>query len=229
MNNREKVYSSIVIIMTAISVSILLSYKDNCYDYGDVNLNQEQFQVNDYDKNSHNSVNKGMKKINDANQPKRQVINSNSDSNSNNNSNNNSKDNLNNSKEKDNISEEAILKKDDNGISKDDIYADNNAPEKYSINDETVQTMSVFKVDKSAIMSKIGVADKAKLLYISRKLSSSDCNNIEDDLKSSDELEAAEDIFKILKHRLSSEDYQKVKNILSPYINVEYIDSNIDR
>ncbi|WP_160678396.1 hypothetical protein [Clostridium sp. C8-1-8] len=219
MSKREKVYSSIIIIMTVISVSILLAYKDNSYDYGDLKIDQEQFQVNNHD--NKNNIDTGKREANNINKPSTKLIN--------NNSNSSYKKKLNNSEIKYNSSEEANLKEDVKDKDKDDIYADNKMHEEYSVEDETVQTMSIFKVDKSTIISKISVADKAKLLYISRKLSSADYSNIQDDLKSSNELEAAEDIFKILKNRLSSQDYDKVKNILAPYINVEYIDGNLGR
>ncbi|QAA31448.1 hypothetical protein [Clostridium manihotivorum] len=217
MNKREKIYSSIIIVMTAISVSILLTYKDNSYDYGDLKIDQQQFQVNNQD--GKNALDKGKIENNTINKSSTKLIN--------NNSNSNYKENLNSSQIKHNSSEDITLKEDANDEGKDYIYSDNQVSEEESAEDETVQTMSIFKVDKSTIISKISVADKAKLLYISRKLSSADYSNIEDDLKSSNELEAAEDIFKILKNRLSSQDYDKVKSILDPYINVEYIDGNL--
>jgi hypothetical protein len=219
VSKREKVYSSIIIIITVISVSILLAYKDNSYDYGDLKIDQEQFQVNNHD--NKNNIDIGKREANTINKPSTKLIN--------NNSNSSYKENLNNSEIKYNSSGDTNLKEDIKDKDKDDIYADNKMDEEYSVEDETVQTMSIFKVDKSTIISKLSVTDKAKLLYISRKLSSADYSNIQDDLKSSNELEAAEDIFKILKNRLSSQDYNKVKNILAPYINVEYIDGNLEK
>lgn len=98
---------------------------------------------------------------------------------------------------------------------------------KESSDDEKEDT-TVFKVDKNTIASKISLIDKAKLLYYSKKLSAVDEGRIQKLLKSGDEYNASVNIFKILKERLSKDEYGKIKEILSPYIYISKIEKSIN-
>lgn len=85
----------------------------------------------------------------------------------------------------------------------------------------------VFKVDKYSIPNKISKRDKIKLISMSKQLSLSDYGLLVEHIKRTDELEAAVDIFKILKDKLSYRDYKLIKEIFNPYINIELIEEKI--
>lgn len=85
----------------------------------------------------------------------------------------------------------------------------------------------VFKVDKYSIPNKISRRDKIKLISMSKELSVSDYGLLLEHIKRTDELEAAVDIFKILKNKLSYKDYKLIKEIFNPYINIELIEGKI--
>ena len=104
----------------------------------------------------------------------------------------------------------------------DDDIAETEASEK-----QKEKNVPVFKVDKNTIASRVSFEDKAKLLIYSRKLSTADEAQIKELMKSSDELNSSIKIFKILKLRLGTEDYNSVKNILSPYIDINLIEKNL--
>lgn len=87
--------------------------------------------------------------------------------------------------------------------------------------------IDVFKVNKYSIPSKIKISDKGKLLSIAKSLSFSDYRLLLEHIKRNDELDAAVDIFRILKDRLNEDEYNFIKDIMNPYINIELIESNI--
>ena len=92
---------------------------------------------------------------------------------------------------------------------------------------EEQKDISVFKVNKHTLLQNLPMKDKVKLLYMCKGLSTIDMGNIKQYMKSSKELEASSEIFKILRQRLSKENYDEIKKILNPYVNIEYIESNI--
>lgn len=93
------------------------------------------------------------------------------------------------------------------------------------VKEEPVTT--VFKVDKNTIINKLSVAEKMKLMNLSKKLSVIDYGRIKEYLESSEEYESAVAIFKILKSRLTSAEYKEIKDILIPYIDVEKIEKKL--
>lgn len=111
-----------------------------------------------------------------------------------------------------------------------DSYIDN-SKNKYKESDkdeeDSLTASMIFKVDKNTIEKKISVSNKAKLLYYASKLSNFDYAQIKDILDNGDEVDGAKDIVKILKNRLKASDYEEVKKILSPYIDIEKIENHI--
>lgn len=89
------------------------------------------------------------------------------------------------------------------------------------------ESEEVFKMDKFSIPKKIAKSDKFKLMSIAKNLSISDYGILLEHIKRSDELDAAVDIFRILKDKLEEKEYKEMKDILSPYINIELIEENI--
>ncbi|SQB34938.1 Uncharacterised protein [Clostridium perfringens] len=89
------------------------------------------------------------------------------------------------------------------------------------------ESKEVFKVDKYSIPKKINKVDKFKLMSIAKNLSLTDYGVLLEHIKRNDELDAAIDIFKILKDKLEEKEYKEMKDILSPYINIELIEEKI--
>lgn len=87
--------------------------------------------------------------------------------------------------------------------------------------------VKVFKVDKTKMLVMMSYTDKLKLLKISQKLSSTDAAQIKALIKGKNENDASIEIFAILKKRLSGDDYEEMKEILSPYMRVNYIEKSI--
>ncbi|MBL4932665.1 hypothetical protein [Clostridium paridis] len=109
-------------------------------------------------------------------------------------------------------------------------YTDNtkaNKEEKDNEDDALTAAM-IFKVDKSTIESKMSLTSKAKLLFYAKRLSNFDFARIKQILASDDEVNGAKEIFRILKSRLNSNEYNEVKGILNPYINTDKIEQYID-
>lgn len=100
----------------------------------------------------------------------------------------------------------------------------NNFEVKDSLEEESKE---VFRMDKYSIPKKIAKSDKLKLMSIAKNLSILDYGILLEHIKRSDELDAAVDIFRILKDRLEENEYKEMKDILSPYINIELIEENI--
>lgn len=79
----------------------------------------------------------------------------------------------------------------------------------------------VFKVSKNEIMDKISFADKAKILSISKSLSPEDFNKLQEDISDDDEKKGLLNAMELLKKRLNNEDFNKMKNIASKFINLD--------
>nr|WP_243158946.1 hypothetical protein [Clostridium perfringens] len=117
---------------------------------------------------------------------------------------------------------EGKSKENTKNIKKNEKYKEKVAEEKSS-----KESKEVFKVDKYSIPKKINKADKFKLMSIAKNLSLTDYGVLLEHIKRNDELDAAIDIFKILKDKLEEKEYKEMKDILSPYINIELIEEKI--
>ena len=107
------------------------------------------------------------------------------------------------------------------------IKKNEKSKEKVAEEKSSKESKEVFKVDKYSIPKKINKADKFKLMSIAKNLSLTDYGVLLEHIKRNDELDAAIDIFKILKDRLEEKEYKEMKDILSPYINIELIEEKI--
>lgn len=77
----------------------------------------------------------------------------------------------------------------------------------------------ILKVDIEAISNDISNEDYSTLKKIITTLSTSDIGMIEEALNNEDKESGIREAIDILKTRLSSRDYEKIEEILSPYIN----------
>ena len=107
------------------------------------------------------------------------------------------------------------------------IKKNENYNKKVEVEKASKESKEVFKVDKYSIPKKINKADKFKLMSIAKNLSLTDYGVLLEHIKRNDELDAAIDIFKILKDKLEEKEYKEMKDILSPYINIELIEEKI--
>ncbi|HFD2045880.1 TPA: hypothetical protein ACF2DM_002769 [Clostridium perfringens] len=107
------------------------------------------------------------------------------------------------------------------------IKKNENYNKKVEVEKASKESKEVFKVDKYSIPKKINKSDKFKLMAIAKNLSLTDYGVLLEHIKRNDELDAAIDIFKILKDKLEEDEYKEMKDILSPYINIELIEEKI--
>ncbi|MGU8312211.1 hypothetical protein ACV3RX_09230 [Clostridium perfringens] len=107
------------------------------------------------------------------------------------------------------------------------IKKNEKSKEKVAEEKSSKESKEVFKVDKYSIPKKINKADKFKLMSIAKNLSLTDYGVLLEHIKRNDELDAAIDIFKILQDKLEEKEYKEMKDILSPYINIELIEEKI--
>lgn len=82
-------------------------------------------------------------------------------------------------------------------------------------------------MDKHSIPKKISRKDKLKLMSIAKNLSIPNYFELLEHIKRNDELDAAIDIFRILKDKLDEEEYNLLKDIMDPYINIQLIEEKI--
>ena len=141
----------------------------------------------------------------------------------------NNKEELKEDREKENISENNNKQSNDLDKSqlKEEKEIEGKSKEKVAEEKSSKESKEVFKVDKYSIPKKINKADKFKLMSIAKNLSLTDYGVLLEHIKRNDELDAAIDIFKILKDKLEEKEYKEMKDILSPYINIELIEEKI--
>lgn len=101
----------------------------------------------------------------------------------------------------------------------------------YNINEEKDKVVNsnvqIFNVKKEEIIGNLSIREKSKIISIINKLSSVDTEKIKEILYNKGENEGAKEVIKILKLRLLEEDYNNIKVILSPYINIELLEELI--
>lgn len=85
----------------------------------------------------------------------------------------------------------------------------------------------IFNIEKEEIIDRLSLGEKTKLFTIAKKISTVDVEKIKDSLKENGEKEGIIEVVRVLKRRLKSDDYNEVKNILSPYINIEFLESMV--
>lgn len=126
-----------------------------------------------------------------------------------------------------NTIEEQSNKK-DSGAEKNKEFSQNN--DKKNINNSgkatatATETLSVFKVSKDDIQSKLSLADKEKILNAAMKLSPVDYARIKQYVELENSEEGIRKSMKLLKERLSEKDYNKVRETTSKFLNMDLIE-----
>lgn len=90
-------------------------------------------------------------------------------------------------------------------------------------------TKSPYKVDKSTMLEKLSSDDKKDIEKVIKKLSAFDVETIREYFNDANEQEGIVNIFKLLKKRLLIEDYKKIEEISSKYIDIDNINKIIKK
>ena len=110
---------------------------------------------------------------------------------------------------------------------KNDIQEKNEIVQEDELDEESIEefgqeeSMPVFKVDKMLIMNRLSFTEKKSLVKVVTGLSMNDYAIIMESIKNDSELKCVTKVNKIFKERLEKAEYDLVKEILEPYINLE--------
>lgn len=100
-------------------------------------------------------------------------------------------------------------------------------PKDFTVDEESQSTIStyspVYKLDREEISKRLSEDEKENLKLILEKLSIFDMENVNEFLNKGDE-EDVRKAFSLMSRRLSSDDYKKVKEIFSEFINISEIE-----
>lgn len=117
-------------------------------------------------------------------------------------------------------------------VTNEDVKSENGKKEVDSREEEASKEVSVdvnpiLKVSVDDIYNEMPRKDYEELKKVIITMSTSDIGMIEDSINGEDKETGITNVISILKTRLSSDDYEKIKNILSPYINFNNIKENV--
>ena len=117
-------------------------------------------------------------------------------------------------------------------VTNEDVNSENGEKEVESKEEEESKEVSVdvdpiLKVSVEDIYNEMPRKDYEELKKVITTMSTSDIGMIEDTINGEDKESGMRNAISILKTRLSSEDYEKIKNILSPYVNFNNIKENV--
>ncbi|OPJ64063.1 hypothetical protein [Clostridium chromiireducens] len=88
-------------------------------------------------------------------------------------------------------------------------------------------TKSIYKVNKGKILEQLSPENKKELEQIMKKLSALDMGRIKEYYEEPDEEKGVINAFKLLKKRLSSEDYNKLEQLSSSFLDIKRINEKI--
>ena len=209
--NSDKKYTVVLLIVTLISVGIMIYFNDiqNYLEYNYFTVNEDSSFINNDNLNLEEKVNDDSvqdirNEINNTLLKEENIIEKSLDN---------------------SIDEKYEEKLEDVVEEKNNTYINDNNGNISTLEEKSI---TVFKVDKNNIVSKIPNKDKLKLLGMANSLSVNDYKELLTHVKRSDELLAAVDIFKLLKEKLSVRDYEKLTEILLPYIDIHMIENKIN-
>ena len=104
----------------------------------------------------------------------------------------------------------------------------NRAVNKEEISKEAISySKSVYKLEKEKTLEKLSYDDKKDFEKIIRKLSAFDLGKIKDYYEDSNDEEGTVNIFKLLRKRLTTEDYKQIHEISASFLDLERIDQRI--
>ena len=96
-----------------------------------------------------------------------------------------------------------------------------------SSKDAISYSQAVYKVDKGKVLERLSSDDKRDLEKIIKKLSAFDLGKIKEYYEDYNDEEGAISIFRLLRKRLTTEDYKQIHEISSSFLNLERIEEKI--
>ena len=100
-------------------------------------------------------------------------------------------------------------------------------PQNRVINQEEVSketlsySKSVYKLDKGKVLEQLSSDDRKDFEKIIKKLSTFDIGKIKEYYENSNEEESIKNIFRLLKKRLTTEDYERIEKISYSFLDLE--------
>ena len=96
------------------------------------------------------------------------------------------------------------------------------------VSKETISySQSIYKLDKGSILEKLSSSDKRDFEKIIKKLSTFDLGKIKEYYEDSNDEEGVVSIFKLLRERLTAEDYKQIHQISASFLDLDSIDQRI--
>ncbi|MGL5633675.1 MAG: hypothetical protein ACRDDL_01140 [Sarcina sp.] len=92
------------------------------------------------------------------------------------------------------------------------------------VDESKEESIEVFKVDKTTIVEKLSFDEKLLLLNLTKELSMNDYATIIKSIKNKGELECVREVNRILESRLNTKNYESIKKVVEPYINMEVLE-----
>ena len=204
----RKKYSIFIILYTIFNIGVLIGARDYINEINGSDYNYEgQEKLKEIDTNKNSKANIYENKIKDYNENKNENLVKNNPENeislyqidkSN--------------KEKSYESDEALS-------SHSDRYYNGSSKNRNS----STQGNKVFKVTAEEIISDLNTIEKAKILWVCRKLTKEEYNEIEEYLSYSNEKVGVMKVYRILENKLDEDSLEEVKEIFSKYIDTEKV------
>lgn len=91
----------------------------------------------------------------------------------------------------------------------------------------TSYSKSLYKINKKNVMYQLEDKEKKELEAIIYKLSAFDIGKIENYIEDSDEDRGAINMFKLLKKRLSGEDYNRIREICAIFLDIDELEKQM--
>ena len=101
-----------------------------------------------------------------------------------------------------------------------------NNPEIINTEDKQDNVAPVFKVNPENILNDMSFFDKERIMVIVAKLKASDYSKITSLLQNDSQGKGVLDALKLLKDKLSNNDYSKIKQIAGKFINMDLVENN---
>jgi len=97
----------------------------------------------------------------------------------------------------------------------------------YSSKEAISYSKSVYKLDKEKALEKLSPDDKKNFEKIIGKLSAFDLGKMKNYYEDSNDEEGTVNVFKLLRKRLTTEDYKQIHEISASFLDLERIDERI--
>ena len=99
---------------------------------------------------------------------------------------------------------------------------------KDAVSEETVSySKSLYKLDKEKVLEQLSTDDKKEIENIMKKLSAFDMGKVKEYYEDANEDEGVIEIFKLLKKRLPTEDYKRIEEIDSSFLDIKEINKKL--